>query len=101
MLLWKSRASVSRAKVTSSRWPASMLAKSRTASENGRTRKVDRNSIGVTRTYRALGTPGGKSVELDVAPKALPLEAHEDEKDPDDQGQEQAGWPCGRWPETG
>ena len=44
-LLWNNSVSVSTAKVTSSRWPASMLAKSRTASEKGRTRKVDRNSM--------------------------------------------------------
>ena len=35
-------------KVTSRMWPASMLAKSRTASEKGRTMKVEMNSIGVT-----------------------------------------------------
>ena len=39
----------STAKVTSRMWPASMLAKRRTASEKGRTRKVEMNSIGVTR----------------------------------------------------
>ena len=43
-------------------WPASMLAKSRTVSENGRTRIVEMNSIGVTRMYSAFGTPGGNSV---------------------------------------
>ena len=51
-------------KVTSRMWPASMLAKSRTASENGRMRKVERNSIGVTSRYRALGTPGGNRADL-------------------------------------
>ena len=39
----------STAKVTSRMWPASMLAKSRTASEKGRTMNVEMNSIGVTR----------------------------------------------------
>jgi len=37
------------AKVTSTKWPASMLAKRRTASDSGRTMIVDTNSIGVTR----------------------------------------------------
>ena len=41
-------------------WPAIMLARSRTASEKGRTRNSCTNSIGVTRTYSAFGTPGGK-----------------------------------------
>ena len=35
-------------KVMSRMWPASMLAKRRTAWPKGRTRKVERNSIGVT-----------------------------------------------------
>ena len=37
------------AKIASSTWPAVMLAKSRTASEKGRTNTFDTNSIGVTR----------------------------------------------------
>ena len=45
------------------RQPASEFAKRRTASEKGRTRKVEINSIGVTRMYRAFGTPGGNSAE--------------------------------------
>ena len=53
---------VSSAKVTSRMCPASMLAKSRTISENGRTKMLEMNSIGVTRMYRATGTPGGNSV---------------------------------------
>src|SRR3954447_7526937 len=54
------RASVRMAKVTRRRWPASMLAKSRMARENGRTMNVETNSMGATRKYRAKGTPGGK-----------------------------------------
>src|SRR5215207_11645646 len=54
------RASVRMAKVTSRRWPASMLAKSRMARENGRTMNVETNSMGATRKYSANGTPGGK-----------------------------------------
>src|SRR5436189_2725119 len=38
-----------------------MLAKSRTINENGRTRKVEMNSIGTTKTSRNAGTPGGIS----------------------------------------
>src|SRR5574341_1414231 len=45
--------------VTRMRCPASMLAKSRTASENGRTRNVEMNSIGMMRTSIGMGTPGG------------------------------------------
>ena len=56
--------SVSRANVTRMRWPASRLAKSRTASEKGRTMKVETSSIGVTSTYRAAGTPGGNRADL-------------------------------------
>ena len=52
------------AKLTSSRWPANMLAKSRTDNDSGRTKSVDTNSIGVTRMYRAFGTPGGNSIDL-------------------------------------
>src|SRR3569833_573413 len=33
---------------SNSMWPANMFAKSRTASENGRTRKVEKNSIGIS-----------------------------------------------------
>jgi hypothetical protein len=50
--------------VTSRMWPASMLAKRRTAREKGRMRNVERNSIGVTSRYRPLGSPGGNSADL-------------------------------------
>src|SRR6478609_1654970 len=50
---------VSTEKVTRRMWPASMLAKRRTASEKGRTRNVDTNSIGTTSSSNAFGTPGG------------------------------------------
>ena len=55
---------VSTAKLTSRRWPASMLAKSRTAMDSGRTKNTETNSMGVTRMYRATGTPGGNSTDL-------------------------------------
>jgi hypothetical protein len=48
----------STANVTRMRWPASRLAKSRSDSENGWIRNCVANSIGVSRTYIALGTPG-------------------------------------------
>ncbi len=64
MTLLVKRAAQSTAKVTSSRWPASMLANSRTARVNGRTRSVDRNSMGTTRMSSDLGTPGGISTDL-------------------------------------
>ena len=54
-------ASDSRANVTSRMWPASMLAKSRTVSENGRTRIVEMNSMTPTSGLSAVGTPGGHS----------------------------------------
>src|SRR3954452_10622497 len=49
------------ANVTRIKWPASMLANSRTDSENGRTRNVEMNSIGITRIRIGFGTPGGTS----------------------------------------
>src|SRR2546429_8131769 len=54
----------STAKLDSSKWPASMLAKSRTDSESGRTNRVETSSIGVTRMYSATGTPGGNNIVL-------------------------------------
>ena len=42
------------AKIVSSRCPAVMLAKSRTASENGRIRNFEKNSIGTTRNFSAM-----------------------------------------------
>src|SRR5258706_7733099 len=47
------------ANVTRIRWPASMLAKSRTASEKGRTMNVETNSMIITSGRIAFGTPGG------------------------------------------
>ena len=44
------RVAVRTAKVTSRRWPATMLAQSRMASEKGRTTNVDTSSMGVTIT---------------------------------------------------
>ncbi len=52
------------AKLMSSRWPASMLAKSRTDRESGRTNNVETSSIGDTRMYSAFGTPGGNNIDL-------------------------------------
>jgi hypothetical protein len=43
------------------RWPAIMLASSRTARVTGRTTNVEMNSIGVSRGYRNGGTSGGNS----------------------------------------
>ena len=43
----------------SSRWPANMLANSRSASVNGRTRMFDKNSSGMRIASMGLGTPGG------------------------------------------
>ena len=57
-------ASLSRANVTSRMWPASMLAKSRTVSENGRTKIVEMNSIGVDEDVQRLGHAGGEQVAL-------------------------------------
>jgi hypothetical protein len=54
----------STANVTNKRWPASMLAKSLTASEKGRTKNVETNSITATRGSKAPGTPGGITVFL-------------------------------------
>ena len=51
-----SMASVSRANVTSSMCPASMLAKSRTARLNGRRTMLERNSMSPTRGRIATGT---------------------------------------------
>ena len=45
-------------------WPAIMLARSRTDSENGRTMNFEMNSIGATRTSIAFGTPGGMTEPL-------------------------------------
>src|SRR5699024_12009998 len=50
--------------VTSSRWPATMLAKRRMVSVAGRRMKVDRISIGVKMKYSGQGTPGGKRAFL-------------------------------------
>ena len=47
------------AKIESSTWPAVMLAKSRIASEKGRIKKIEKNSIGTTRNFSASGTPDG------------------------------------------
>src|SRR6478672_13401949 len=52
-------AALSTANVTRMRWPASMLAKSRTASEKGRTMNVETNSMTMTSGRIAFGTPGG------------------------------------------
>src|SRR3981081_2976411 len=52
-------AAVRTANVTSKRWPANMLAKSRTAREKGRTKKVETNSMSATSGSNATGTPGG------------------------------------------
>ena len=41
-----------------------MLAKSRTASEKGRTMKVEMNSMRATRGRMPLGTPGGMTTDL-------------------------------------
>src|SRR5262245_47039030 len=46
----------------SSTCPAAMLAKSRTASENGRMKYFERISIGTTRMSSALGTPDGTTL---------------------------------------
>ncbi len=54
------RLMVMTAKATNKMWPARRFAKSRTASEKGRTRNVETSSMGVTNRYRAFGTPGGK-----------------------------------------
>ena len=43
--VFENRAADSTAKVTSSRWPASMLAKSRTAREKGRTKTVEIEAV--------------------------------------------------------
>ncbi len=51
----------STANVTSNRWPASMLAKSRTASENGCRMSTVRSSMKTTSGRKAAGTPGGTS----------------------------------------
>ena len=42
------------AKIVSSTWPAAMLAKSRTARENGRRTNFEKNSIGTTRINSEL-----------------------------------------------
>src|SRR6266540_1244000 len=47
------------AKVTRIKWPASMLANSRMASENGRTRKVEMNSMSTNSGRIGFGTSGG------------------------------------------
>src|SRR5512135_35907 len=52
-------AAVNTANVVRMRWPASMLAKSRTISENGRMMNVERNSMGASSTYmKILATTG-------------------------------------------
>ena len=61
MILAANSAAHSVAKVTRIRWPASMLAKSRTDSENGRTMNVEMNSMNTTSGRIAFGTPGGIS----------------------------------------
>ena len=57
-------AAESTAKLTSSRWPASMLAKSRTASESGRVKRMPTSSIGATSGRIGFGTPGGNGDDL-------------------------------------
>src|SRR5689334_19828685 len=52
-------AALNTAKVTRIRWPASMLAKSRTASEKGRTMNVETISMMKTSGRISFGTPGG------------------------------------------
>ena len=47
---------------SSSMWPANMLAKSRTASENGRTRKFEKNSIGISSGRMNHGAGGISAV---------------------------------------
>ncbi|CAB4823426.1 unannotated protein [freshwater metagenome] len=49
-------------KVTSRMWPASMLAKSRTAWLNGRMKNVESTSMMPTRGLSAIGTPGGHAI---------------------------------------
>src|SRR4051794_25059311 len=51
------------AKIVSSTCPAVMLAKSRTARVSGRSRYFEKNSIGMTRTFSATGTPAGLMLE--------------------------------------
>ena len=51
-----------------SMWPANMFANRRTECVNGRTMKFDRISIGISRTYIALGTSGGIVMALKNAP---------------------------------
>ncbi len=43
-------------------WPATRLAKSRTASEKGRIRKTDTNSMIPTSGFSPVGTPGGHTM---------------------------------------
>ena len=50
-----------------------MLAKSRMASENGRTRNVETNSIGTTRMQERLGHAGRDERVLHVVAEALVL----------------------------
>ena len=45
-----------------------MLANSRTASVNGRTMKVEENSIGVIRSTARFGTPAGRAMSLKYGP---------------------------------
>ncbi len=68
------------AKVTRRMWPASMLAMSRTVSENGVTMIVETNSMAPTRGFRRWD-PGGPQQVAEVA-GALVLQADTDEGDP-------------------
>ena len=58
-MLLANSAAQSTENVTRIRWPASMLAKSRTASEKGRTRNTETTSMITTSGRIAFGTPGG------------------------------------------
>ena len=58
------RAAVRTAKVASSRWPASMLAKSRTARAKGRTKMSDTKLMTANKGSTNTGTPGGNMIDL-------------------------------------
>ncbi len=60
----KNSAFVKKANVINNMWPASMLAKSRTARENGRRMMLDKNSIAPTRGRMATGTPFGHTIAV-------------------------------------
>src|ERR671919_714593 len=64
---WARRYAVPRKKIDRITCPAIIVARSRTASVNGRRMNVDTSSIGVNQTYMPFGTPGGNRAFLKYA----------------------------------